>query len=75
MILGHGFGHRSVAFMMAGFSLMILSFHQLNLYLPEEIIILINIVMAVLFFNHKTMAALSTVRHRYFGYSGNKAEK
>ena len=75
MILGHGFGHRSVAFMMAGFSLMILSFHQLNLYLKDELILLTNIIMALLFFNQKTMAVLSTVRDRYFGYSGNKAEK
>jgi UDP-GlcNAc:undecaprenyl-phosphate/decaprenyl-phosphate GlcNAc-1-phosphate transferase len=75
MILSHGFGHRSVAFLMAGFHLMILSVHQLNLNLNDEYFIMLSVVMGVLFFNSKTMSALSHFRDHIFGYSRKKAEK
>lgn len=75
MILNHRFGHRSVVFLMAGFHLLILSVHQLTLNVQEELFILICVLLAMLFFNNKTMAALSVFRDRIFGYSEKRAEK
>ncbi len=74
MILSHNFGHRSVAFLMAGFNLLVLSVHQLNLTICDEYFILLSIIMGVLFFNQKTMGALSDFRDLLFGYSRKKAE-
>lgn len=75
MILNHGFGHRSVAFIMAGFNLMILSIHQLAQDVSDELLILVSVLAGVLFFNRKTMPALAYFRDQLFGYSRKNAEK
>lgn len=67
LILKQGFGHRSVAIIMASFHLMIMSLHHLMVDVSVNLFMVIATLAGILFFNQKTISALASVRGFVFG--------
>jgi UDP-GlcNAc:undecaprenyl-phosphate/decaprenyl-phosphate GlcNAc-1-phosphate transferase len=67
MLLGYGFGHRSVALLMASINLLIISLNQFVPVIPSNLFILLSLLVALSILNHQVLSLLSRIHHKIFG--------
>ncbi|MDQ3050874.1 MAG: undecaprenyl/decaprenyl-phosphate alpha-N-acetylglucosaminyl 1-phosphate transferase [Bacteroidota bacterium] len=67
LMLGFGFGHRSVALMMASMCLLFAMIPQLLPFLPSNIILMILPILTYAIIHPKILGTFASVHHRIFG--------
>jgi hypothetical protein len=67
LMLGFGFGHRSVALLMALFSLLLTLIPQMFPAIPTNVVLFGLPFLTYFFIHPKVLGSLASVHHRFFG--------